>query len=88
MKDVIDRSFKICNNWNSFHNDIETLSLSFLKVHIYPLFLINKVIKKFLNHTFSSNQDQFKDTFDVYYFKDPIPDDLKSKFKINLNYLR
>ena len=26
IKGLIDRSFKICNNWNSFHNDIENLS--------------------------------------------------------------
>ena len=24
-KCLIDRSFKICNNWNSFHNDIESI---------------------------------------------------------------
>ena len=24
IKCLIDRSFKICNNWKSFHNDIET----------------------------------------------------------------
>ena len=25
IKSLIDRSFKICNNWNSFHNDIESI---------------------------------------------------------------
>ena len=25
IKCLIDRSFKICNNWNSFHNDIENI---------------------------------------------------------------
>ena len=35
----------------------------------YPLFLIDKVIKKYLNYKFSSNQNQLKDTSDVHYFK-------------------
>ena len=37
----------------------------------YPSFLIDKVIKKYLDHKFSSNQSQLKDTSDVYYFKLP-----------------
>ena len=31
IKCLIDRSFKICNNWNSFHNEIMKV---LLKVHI------------------------------------------------------
>ena len=41
---MIDRSFKICNNWNSFHNDIESIKSSLIE-NTYPSFLINKVIK-------------------------------------------
>ena len=41
----MDRSFKISNNWNSFHNDIESIKSTRIK-NAYPLFLINKVIKK------------------------------------------
>ena len=37
----------------------------------YPPFLIDKVIKKYLDHKFSSNQNQLKATSDVYYFKLP-----------------
>ena len=37
----------------------------------YPSFLIDKVIKKYLDHKFSSNQNQLKDISDVYYFKLP-----------------
>ena len=32
-------------------------------------FLIDKVVKKYLDYKFSSNQNQLKDKFDVYYFK-------------------
>ena len=34
IKCLLDRSFKICNNWNSFHNDMEALNLILLKMHI------------------------------------------------------
>ena len=44
---LIDRLFKICNNWNSFHNDIENIKSNLIK-NEYPSFLIDKVIKKYL----------------------------------------
>ena len=66
---MIDRSFKICNNWNSFHNDIENIKSNLIKI-AYPPFLIDKVIKKYLDYKFfSSNRNQLKDTPDVHYFK-------------------
>ena len=37
IKSLIDRSFKICNNWNSFHNDIENIKSSLIK-NAYPPF--------------------------------------------------
>ena len=54
LKCLIDRPFKICNNWNYFHNDIESINFSLIK-NAYPPFLINKVIKKYLDYKFSSN---------------------------------
>ena len=65
-----DRSFKICNNWNSFHNDIENIKSNLIK-NAYLPFLIDKVIKKYLNYKFSTNQNQLKDKSDIYYFKLP-----------------
>ena len=35
LKYLIKRSFKIFDNWNSFHIDIKTLNLILLKIHIY-----------------------------------------------------
>ena len=68
IKCLIDRSFKICNNWNSFHNDKENIKSNLLK-NAYPPFLIDKVIKKYLDYKFSSNQNQPKDKSDAHYFK-------------------
>ena len=60
---IIDRSFKVCNNWNSFHNHIENIKSNLIK-NAHPTFLIDKVIKKYLDYKFSSNQNQLKDTPD------------------------
>ena len=35
----------------------------------YPLFLIDKFIKKYLNYKFSTNKNQLKDTSDLHYFR-------------------
>ena len=68
IKCLIDRSFKICNNWNSFHNDIENIKSNLIK-NAYLPFLSDTVIKKYLDYEFSSNQNQLKDKSDVHDFK-------------------
>ena len=67
IKCLIDRSFKICNNWNYFHNDIEIIKSNLIK-NAYLPFLVDKGIKKYLSYKLSSNQNQFKDTSDFHYF--------------------
>ena len=76
---LTDRPFKICNN---FHNDIESIKSNLIK-NAYPPFLIDKVIKKYLNYKLSSNQSQLKDTCDVHYFKLPYTVNLRTILKIN-----
>ena len=71
-------SFKICNNWSSFHNDIKKIKSNLIK-NAYLPFLIDKVIKKF-----SSNQNQLKDKSDVHYFKLPYIGNLSHHIKIKL----
>ena len=83
---MIDRLFKICNNWNSFHNDIENIKSSLIK-SAYPPFLIDKVIKKYLDYKFSSYQNQLKDTSDVHYFKLPYIGKLSHHIKNKLSKL-
>ena len=56
IKCLIDRSFKICNNWNSCHNDIESIKYNLIK-NLYPPFLVDKFIKKYLDYKFPSNQN-------------------------------
>ena len=62
IKCLIDRSFKICNYRNSFHNDTKNIKSNLIK-NAYLPFLIDKIIKKYFNHKFSDNQNQLKDTF-------------------------
>ena len=83
IKCLIDRSFNICNNRDSFHNDIEKIKSNLIK-NAYPKILIDKAIKKYLDYKFSSIQNQLKDKSDVYYFKLPdignLSHDIKNKF--------
>ena len=83
---MIDRSFKICNNWNSFHNDIENIKSNLIK-NAYPPFSIDKVIKKYLDYKFSGKQNQLKDTTDVRYFKLPDIGNLSHHIKNELSKL-
>ena len=84
IKCLIDRSFKICINWNSFHNDIENIKSNLIK-NAYPPFLIDKIIKKCLNYKFSGNQNQLKDKSDVHYFKLPDIGNLSHHIKNKLS---
>ena len=52
IKCLIDRPFKIFNNWNSFHNDLENIESS-LNKNAYPPFLIDEIIKMYLDYKFS-----------------------------------
>ena len=83
IKCLTDRSFKICNNWNFFHNDIENIKSNLTK-NAYPPFLIDKVIKKYLDFKFSSNQNQLKDKSDVHYFKLSYISNLSHHIKIKI----
>ena len=81
-------SFKICNKWKFFHNDIENIKSNLIK-NAHPPFLIDKVVKKYLDYQFSSNQIHLKDKCDVHYFNYHILATFHSISKINFRvYLR
>ena len=82
---MIDGSFKICNNVKSFH-DMENIKSNLIK-NAYPAFLIDKVIKKYLDYKISSNQTQLKDKSDVHYFKLPHISNLSHHIKNKLSKL-
>ena len=83
IKCLIGKSFKICNNWISFHNDIENIKSNLIK-NAHLLFLIDKVITKYLDYKFSSNHNQLKDKSDVQHFKLPYIDNLSHHIKNKL----
>ena len=83
---MIDRSFKICNNWDSFHNEIKSIKSNLIK-NAYPPFLIDKVIKMYVDYKFSSNQNQLKDKSEVLYFKLPYIGNLSHHIKNKISKL-
>ena len=86
IKCLIDWLFKICNNWNPFHNDIGNIKSNLIK-NPYPPFPIDKVIEKYLDYKFSSNQNQLKDKSDIHYFKLPYIGNLSHHIKNKLSKL-
>ena len=86
IKCLIDRLFEICNNWNSFHNDIENIKPNLIK-NACPPFSIDKVIKKYLGYKFSSKQNQLNDKSDVHYFNLPYIGNLSHNIKNKLSKL-
>ena len=74
--------FKICNNWNTVHKDIKNIKSNLMK-NAYLPFVIGKVIKKYLDYKFSSNQNHLKDKSEVHYFKLPYIGNLSHNIKIN-----
>ena len=57
IKSLVGTPFEICNNRNSFQNDKENIKSNLFR-NAYPPFLIDKVIKKYLNYKFSGNENQ------------------------------
>ena len=55
--------------------------------NVYRPFLIDKVIKTYLDYKFSSNQNQLKDKSDVHYFKLPYTGNVSRHIKYKLSKL-
>ena len=55
---LLHRSFRLCYNYENFHQEIETLK-SILKRNSYPHNLVNHCIKKFLNKLFVQSDLNF-----------------------------
>ena len=83
IKCLVDNSFKICNNSNFFHNNRESIKY-YLAKNAYPSLLIDKVIKKYFNYKFSSNQN---DGSVAYYFKLPYIGNLLQHIKNKISKL-
>ena len=74
-------------NWSNFHNDVENIKYNLVK-NSYPPFLIDKVMKKYLDHKISSNKKELKDAYDVDYFKLPYIRNLLRHIENKISKLR
>ena len=77
---------KTFNIWNSFHNDIENIKSNLIE-NAYAAFLMDKVIRKYLDYKFSRNQNQLKDKSGIHYFKLPYMGNLSHHLKNKLSKL-
>ena len=68
--------------WNEKNNTFTWLSSLYNPFkNAYPQLLIDKVIKKYLDYKFSSNQHQLKDKSDIHNFKLPYIGNLSHHIK-------
>ena len=65
---LIDRAYKINNTWIGFHVDLDKIKM-ILSQNMYPDFLINKIICKYIND--SKNDNKTTNSSDCRYFKLP-----------------
>ena len=63
--------------------NIENIKSNLIK-NAYPPFLIDKLIKKYLDYKFSGNQNQLKDKSDIHCFKLPYIGNLSHHIKNKL----
>ena len=65
---------------------MENIKSNFIKKAFLP-FLVDKVIKKYLDYKFSRNQNQLKDKSDINYFKLPYIGNLSHHIENKLSKL-
>ena len=70
IRTLVDRIYKINNNWFTFDSDINKM-IKTLGRNAYPPYIIEKVIKNYLNKKFESEEQNDNNTFDERYFKLP-----------------
>jgi hypothetical protein len=57
IKTMLHRAYKICSDWEAFHNEVNRLKQLFTNNN-FPMDLIDKEINKFLQHKFDDNNNQ------------------------------
>ena len=70
IRTLIDRTFKISNNWVSFHSDIEKLKET-LGRNMFPPNLFQKTLNRYLNKQLDVTQVREEKDIDIRFFKLP-----------------
>ena len=70
MKCLIDRTYKINNTWPGFHDDVSKIK-DVLKRNSYPPFILDKIIKAYINKIHYSNNKVSSEINKLRYFKLP-----------------
>jgi len=70
IKCLIDRIYKINNTWLGFHHDIDNVK-KLLEKNTYPMHLIDKTLKNYLDTKYTSENNQQVSSKNVRYYKLP-----------------
>ena len=70
IKCLIDRTYKINNSWPGFHDDVSKIK-DVLKRNSYPPFILDKIIKAYINKIHYNNNKVSSEINKLRYFKLP-----------------
>ena len=86
IRTLLDRTFRINNNWFSFDLDLKDLT-RVLGRNYFPMWLIDKTVKGYLNKHFDKKVESVEEelNIDIRYFKLPFIGKYSDTFKIKLN---
>ena len=70
VKTLVDRAYKICHNWSIFHTELTKIKDLLIKNN-FPIKIINKIIKDYLNKIHKKDSDKIVDNKDISYLKLP-----------------
>ena len=73
IKCLIDRTYKINNSWPGFHDDVSKIK-DVLKRNSYPPFILDKIIKAYINKIHYNNNKVSSEINKLRYFKLPYID--------------
>ena len=66
----MDRAYKINNTWPGFHDDVSKIK-DVLKRNSYPPFILDKIIKAYINKIHYNNNKVFSEVNKLRYSKLP-----------------
>ena len=70
MKCLIDRAYKVNGSWPGFHDDVSKIK-NVLKRNSYPPFILDKIIKAYINKIHYNNNKYSSEINEFRYFTFP-----------------
>ena len=84
MKGLLERAWRICSNYDLFHQEICKMKIQLIK-NDYPIQLINSIVKKFIHNKHNKKEKLTTVKKKEIYLILPYADEKASEIKSELN---